>query len=69
MAPVKNPSQKLDFIDNIQRLGVSYHLEDEIHEVLEQIHRFYYERDELQNDDDNLYYYCSPFSIASTAGL
>ncbi|PRQ31630.1 putative lyase [Rosa chinensis] len=55
MAPVKNPSQKLDFIDNIQRLGVSYHFEDEIYKVLEQIHRFYYERDELQNDDDNLY--------------
>lgn len=55
MAPVKKPSQKLEFIDNIQRLGVSYHFEDEIHKLLQQIRKICYECDELQNDDDNLY--------------
>ncbi|PQP94756.1 terpene synthase [Prunus yedoensis var. nudiflora] len=38
MAPVKKPSQKLDLIDDIQRLGVSHHFENEIEELLQQIH-------------------------------
>ena len=33
-----NISQELNFIDSIQRLGISYHFEREIHEALEQIH-------------------------------
>nr|QEE82240.1 alpha-cis-bergamotene synthase [Prunus dulcis] len=38
MAPVKKPSQKLDLIHDIQRLGVSHHFENEIEELLQQIH-------------------------------
>ncbi|KAG7980231.1 hypothetical protein I3843_05G171300 [Carya illinoinensis] len=43
MAPVDNISQKLELIDAIQRLGVSYHFESEIDDIIQQIH----------NNDDN----------------
>jgi hypothetical protein len=35
--------QKLNFIDAIQRLGVSYHFENEIQEIFQQFHETLYE--------------------------
>ena len=52
MAPVKNVSQKLDLIDDIQRLGVSRHFEKEIEEILRKIHENSYHCDNLQYDED-----------------
>ncbi|KAL6124866.1 hypothetical protein ACLB2K_077374 [Fragaria x ananassa] len=46
LAPAERPSQKLHFINNIQRLGVSYHFQNEIDKILEQVHR------EEDDDDD-----------------
>ncbi|KAL6125360.1 hypothetical protein ACLB2K_073419 [Fragaria x ananassa] len=45
LAPAERPSQKLHFINNIQRLGVSYHFQNEIDKILEQVHR--------EEDDDD----------------
>ncbi|KAB2605765.1 (-)-germacrene D synthase-like [Pyrus ussuriensis x Pyrus communis] len=38
MAP-SMPSEKLNLINNVQQLGVSLHFENEIEEVLQQIHK------------------------------
>ncbi|ONI13035.1 hypothetical protein PRUPE_4G199200 [Prunus persica] len=52
MAPMlKNPSKKLELIDEIQRFGVSRHFENEVEEVLQQIHKNSYGGDE-ENDFD-----------------
>nr|XP_024928165.2 (-)-germacrene D synthase-like isoform X1 [Ziziphus jujuba var. spinosa] len=48
----KKPLQKLELIDAIQRLGVSYHFEREINEVLEKIYSSYGFHDQ---EDDDLY--------------
>ncbi|PRQ31570.1 putative lyase [Rosa chinensis] len=52
-APVEKLSQKLDLIDNILRLGVFRHFENEIHEILQQIHNnSYVNCDDLESDDE-----------------
>ncbi|KAM4103019.1 hypothetical protein ACJW30_06G047500 [Castanea mollissima] len=42
-SPVEEPSQKLNLIDLLQRLGVSYHYENEIEKTLQQLHRTLYD--------------------------
>lgn len=44
---VKDSSQKLSLIDDIQRLGVSYHFENEICEILQKI----FDNDNVSYDD------------------
>ncbi|KAM3744366.1 hypothetical protein ACB098_06G048100 [Castanea mollissima] len=51
-SPVEEPSQKLNLINLLQRLGVSYHYENEIEKTLQQLHRTLYDRDDQQNADD-----------------
>ncbi|KAM1094899.1 hypothetical protein ACFX2B_009717 [Malus domestica] len=47
MTSVENVSQKLNLIDDIQRLGVSYHFGNEIEEILQKIHENSYDLDDL----------------------
>ncbi|KAI6680423.1 hypothetical protein NL676_034304 [Syzygium grande] len=47
---MNKPSQKLNLIDQLQRLGIAYHFEIEIDQQLEQIHKSYFE---FHGGDDN----------------
>nr|WNI01932.1 terpene synthase [Psidium guajava] len=50
---VDKSSQKLNLIDQIQRLGIAYHFEIEIDQLFEKIHRSYFEFH--YGNDDNLH--------------
>ncbi|KAJ4726171.1 Linalool synthase [Melia azedarach] len=65
MAHVNKPSQKLDLIDAIQRLGVSYHFEHAIDELLEKIH----DCDLREDDDDDLYSISLQFRLLRQHGF
>ncbi|MBA0746993.1 hypothetical protein Gogos_009463 [Gossypium gossypioides] len=47
VAPMNNSTQKLNFIDSVQRLGVSYHFTKEIEDELENI---YHNNNDAEND-------------------
>jgi hypothetical protein len=51
MAPGEKPTQKFKFIDAIQRLGVSYHFENEIQQILQQLHNTLHGSDDHEDDD------------------
>ncbi|KAL5804320.1 hypothetical protein ACOSQ3_031120 [Xanthoceras sorbifolium] len=54
MAPDIKPVQKLDLIDAIQRLGISYHFETEVDEILEKIHKNHHvSGSDLRDDNDD----------------
>ena len=65
MAAADNPSQLLNFIDAVQRLGVAYHFEREIEESLQHIYdRFHYADD----TDDDLYNVALQFRLLRQQG-
>ncbi|CAL9017350.1 unnamed protein product [Prunus brigantina] len=70
MAPVKKPSQKLDLIQDIQRLGVSHHFENEIEELLQQIHNSSHDSTEPgdQETDNELYTAALQFRLLRQQG-
>ena len=56
-------SHALELIDAIQRLGVSYHFESEIDEILGKMHEAYRDCDLWDNENDKLYYISLQFGL------
>ncbi|KAL9454231.1 hypothetical protein AB3S75_009763 [Citrus x aurantiifolia] len=56
-------SHTLELIDAIQRLGVSYHFESEIDEILGKMHKAYGDGDLWDNENDKLYYIALQFRL------
>ncbi|KAH9792244.1 hypothetical protein KPL71_004039 [Citrus sinensis] len=56
-------SHTLELIDAIQRLGVSYHFESEIDEILGKMHKAYRDGDLWDNENDKLYYIALQFRL------
>ncbi|KAL6311211.1 hypothetical protein AAG906_000480 [Vitis piasezkii] len=54
MAAAGNPSQLLNFIDAVQRLGVAYHFEREIEESLQRIYDRFHDADDTNDDLYNI---------------
>ena len=50
MAAADNPSQLLNFIDAVQRLGVAYHFEQEIEEALQHIYNSFHDLNDIDGD-------------------
>ena len=67
MAPIDNLLEKLELIDAIQCLGVSYHFESEIDEVLQQILKYHYTCD-AQESDGSLYTIALHFQLLRQQG-
>lgn len=59
---------KVHLIDSICRLGVSYHFEHEIEEVLQNIHKNYVENGEI-TFEDNLYFLAVLFRLLRQQGF
>ena len=62
------PSRTLELIDAIQRLGVSYHFESEIDEILGKMHKAYRDGDLWDNENDKLYYISLQFRLLRENG-
>ncbi|XP_028807701.1 probable terpene synthase 2 [Neltuma alba] len=66
----QSPLEKLEFIDWVQRLGVSYHFEHEIEEALARIHSIYTSNSNVirQDGGDNLHFVALLFRLLRQHG-
>ncbi|XP_061341817.1 (-)-germacrene D synthase-like [Gastrolobium bilobum] len=62
-----NVTQKLNFIDSVQRLGISYHFEHEIDEALEQIHNTF-TNNNIGAEEGSLHYHALLFRLLRQKG-
>ena len=61
LTAIEDPRDKLVFIDAIERLGVAYHFEEEIKNILQQFHDNSNKKNGLYEDD--LYYVSLRFRL------
>ena len=66
IAVVGNPSQQLNYIDAIQRLGVAYHFEREIEEALKHMYDSY---SDFEHKDYDLYNVSLQFRLLRQQGF
>ncbi|KAK2430418.1 (-)-germacrene D synthase [Trifolium repens] len=69
VSKIEKPLEKVHLIDSIIRLGVNYHFEDEIEEVLQHIYNDYVENGEITNFEDNLSSLAVLFRLLRQQGL
>ena len=65
MAAAGKPSQQLNFIDSVQRLGLAYHFEKEIEEALGNIYDNYHH---IDDEYDDLYHASLRFRLLRQQG-
>ncbi|PNY15989.1 (-)-germacrene D synthase-like protein [Trifolium pratense] len=61
-------AQKLNFIDSLQRLGISYHFEREMDETLEQIHNSFTNNKEITSTEGGLHFLALAFRLLRQKG-
>nr|QWB49539.1 terpene synthase 5 [Aquilaria sinensis] len=66
LAGLDKPWEQLDLIDSVQRLGVAYHFEDEIENLLQGIHK---NLDTCLEENDNLHGISLLFRLIRQSGL
>jgi hypothetical protein len=69
VSKIEKPLEKIHLIDSIIRLGMNYHFEDEIEEVLQHIYNDYVENGEITNFEDNLSSLAVLFRLLRQQGL
>jgi len=69
VSKLEKPYEKVHFIDSIFRLGVKYHFDQEIEEVLQHIHKNYVENGEITIFEDNLCSLAVLFRLLRQQGL
>jgi len=65
---INNISQQLNFIDSLQRLGISYHFEHEIDEELEQIKNSFNNNKEITTKEHGLHFLALAFRLLRHKG-
>ncbi|KAK3427102.1 hypothetical protein EUGRSUZ_F03413 [Eucalyptus grandis] len=68
VAAIVPTSQKLELIDQIQRLGIAYHFQGVIEEQLEQIHESYFELNDGDHDHNDLHMVALLFRLLRQRG-
>ncbi|CAJ2652664.1 (-)-germacrene D synthase-like [Trifolium pratense] len=69
VSKIEKPLAKVHLIDSIIRLGLSYHFEDEIEEILQHVYNDYAENGELTNFEENLCSLAVLFRLLRQQGL
>ncbi|WJX63671.1 (-)-germacrene D synthase [Trifolium repens] len=69
VSKIEKPLEKVHLIDSIIRLGVNYHFEDEIEDVLQHIYNDFVENGEITNFEDNLCSLAVLFRLLRQQGL
>ncbi|KAI9083080.1 hypothetical protein K1719_034984 [Acacia pycnantha] len=68
ISTTENPLTKVELIDSIQRLGLSYHFEREIHELLQLIHNTYVQNNQILTHTQDLYSLALLFKLLRQEG-
>lgn len=66
---IKDPKERLVFIDAIEQLGVAYHFEEDFESILEQVYDKYHDDQDKYKDNDDLHYVSLRFRLLRQHGF